>query len=327
MENDTSGAPELHTTSRYIIPAISPEKERLTKQYAMKKAIYDWSSAVPDTVDLSKVENVLDVAAGTCIWTLDFANMPQVKSNRDKINIYACDINTGFFPDSRLMDEMGITTFGQDVTKPFAEQYHGKFDLIHASFLVICLTKEGWLSALANFFKILKPGGVVLMDESDPIFFTEDQPPPPLEAGGHDLNKCMNGTTWVHKANSIYTGYSLKNGFVIGLTFQLRGMLERAGFKVEDSHRGVATVGKMCRSLKGLDGGSLAAYEEFSVENMDFLLPHLAAGMFENKNLEVPPGNIVIDKAVMEGILKDIQTGMRADGAVILGAYFVATKN
>ncbi|KAJ7732698.1 hypothetical protein B0H16DRAFT_1580772 [Mycena metata] len=323
----TSDARDLQTTSRYIIPAISSEKERLAKQYAMKKAIYGWSSAVPTTIDLSKVENVLDIAAGTCIWTLDFADMPQVKSNRDKINIYACDINTDFFPDSRFMDDMGITTFGQDVTAPFAEEYHGKFDLIHASFLVICLTEEGWLSALANFAKILKPGGIVLMDESDPIFFTEEQPPWPIDAGGHVIDKCMDGTSWVHKANCVYTGYSLKNGFVVGLTICLRGMLEQAGFVVEDSQRGLAAVGKVCRSRKGLDGGSLAAYEDFSVENMDLLLPHLAAGMFEKQTLEVPPGNIVTEKMVMDEILNEVQTGMRADGAILVGAYFVARKS
>jgi len=326
MKDESSNDPSLRTTSRYIIPAVSPEKDRLTKQYAMKKSFYGWSKAVPDTIDLSRVENVIDIAAGTCIWTLDFTDMPQIKTRRDAVHVYACDINTDFFPDSTLLEERGITAFEQDVTKPFPEEYQRKFDLIHTSFLVICLTEDGWVSALDNFAKILKPGGIVMMDESDPIFFTSQQPPPPVDAVGHNLDEYMDGTTWMHKANCVYTGFSLQNGFVIGLTFRLRAMLDHAGFSVEKSERGVAAFGKLCRTEKGLDGGSLAAYEEFSLENMEFILAHLAKGMLQKGTLEVPKGNVVASEEDMKVILQEIQTGLRYDGAIALGAYFVARK-
>ncbi|KAJ7276814.1 hypothetical protein C8J57DRAFT_1310492 [Mycena rebaudengoi] len=318
--------PNLRTTTRYIIPAISPEKDRLSKQYAMKKGFYGWSKAVPDMIDVSEVEYVMDIAAGTCIWSLDFASMPQILARREAVRLYACDINTAFFPDSKVMEDMGITTFEQDVTNPFPEEYYGKFDLIHTSFLVICLTEDGWEAALANIAKLLKPGGIAMMDESDPIFFIDKQFPPPIDAAGYDLNKYMDGNTWVNKANCVYTGFALQNGFIVGLTFCLRAMLERAGLKVEHSERGIATFGKACLSQKALDGSSLAEYEDFSLENMKFILAHLAGGMFRKGTLEVPQGNAITEEEKMEAILREINSGLKDEGAIAVGAYFVARK-
>lgn len=166
------------TGSLYCIPAMSAEKERyaatssiidltiylsrLKTQYALKKKIYD--QAIPSSVlrDLDRFTDILDIAAGTCVWTLDLANSPHIKSrlhaptgNLPKVNLYACDINTGFFPEKSVTDRFGITTFQQDVTKPFHPSLHGKFDLIHVSYLAICLTRSGWDSALENYYQLL----------------------------------------------------------------------------------------------------------------------------------------------------------------------------
>ncbi|KAJ7171238.1 hypothetical protein C8R46DRAFT_1216815 [Mycena filopes] len=324
MKDDKASS---HPASRYMHAASSAEKERLSTQYAMKKACYGWSSPVPDTIDLSKVENVLDIAAGTCAWALDFAAMPQVKANRANMHLLACDINTAFFPDPRLMHEMGITTFWQDVTQPFPEEFHGKFDLVHVAYLVLCLTEEGWLSALDNYRQILKRGGVLLIDDSDGILFTEAQPPPPADdAGGDELYQRMHGSTWLHKSTAVTIGYLEQSGFVVGLTFRLRAMLERAGFEVEDTQRSICAIGKLCRSQKGLDGGSLAAYEEFSLRNVQSFIPYFAAATFEKKALEVPPGNPVTDRKDMDAIVEEIRTGVLRDGAMLLWSYFVARK-
>lgn len=121
----------------------------------MKKSFCGWSSAVPDSIDVSRVEKVIDIAAGTCMWTLDFANMPQILARRDEVQIYACDINSGFFPNSDILQWAGIKTFTQDVTKPFPEEHSGTFDLVHVSLLVLCLTDDGWNAALANFKNLL----------------------------------------------------------------------------------------------------------------------------------------------------------------------------
>jgi hypothetical protein len=128
----------------------------------MKKSIYGWSSAVPNSIDLSRVERVIDIAAGTCIWTLDFANTPEIQARGDAVQIYACDINLDFLPNSGIIQSLGITTFKQDVTKRFPEQYYGTFDLIHSSLLFFCLTEEGWNAALKNFKDLLSEGCCIM---------------------------------------------------------------------------------------------------------------------------------------------------------------------
>ncbi len=128
----------------------------------MKKAIFGYTSAVPSIIDLSRVREVLDVAAGTCIWSADLATIPEVKARlnvrapaENSICLSACDIETRFFPEQSFLDARGIRTFEHDVTKPFPPSLHGKFDLIHVSFLLLCLTKQGWEASLRNLKQAL----------------------------------------------------------------------------------------------------------------------------------------------------------------------------
>ena len=111
-------------------------------------------------VDVSRLSNVLDVAAGTCAWTFDLASLPGVSERlaegvENRVRLYACDIDTRFFPEKSLTDRLGITTFQQDATEPFPEDLRGKFDLVHVSFLFMCLTKEGWQKTLRHFYDVL----------------------------------------------------------------------------------------------------------------------------------------------------------------------------
>ena len=126
---------------------------RLSKQYALRKMVYGLSNAVPDVVDLTQVESVIDVGAGTCAWMLDLVANQEVSRRLNDMRLYVCDIDPGFFPPS--ITELGITPFRQDVTKSFPNELHGTFDLVHASFVVGCLTKAGWSSALKNYHRLL----------------------------------------------------------------------------------------------------------------------------------------------------------------------------
>ncbi|KAJ7678627.1 hypothetical protein B0H17DRAFT_1206690 [Mycena rosella] len=109
--------------------------------------------------------------------------MPQVCARRDEIHIYACDINPGFQPDPSITELLGIRTL-----------------------LALCLTNDGWNAAIANFKAILKPGGLLILEELDPIIMTEERS---QRYNGEDPNKCMVDSTWMHNANCLYTGFSL----------------------------------------------------------------------------------------------------------------------
>lgn len=128
----------------------------------MKKAIYGFPGAVPECitdVHLADMSKILDIAAGTCVWTLELAQMPQIKPrlhpDSPSLSLYACDINKDFFPDPSITEAFGVVTFQQDVTKDFPNDLYGQFDLVHISFLAICLTISGWETALNNCARLL----------------------------------------------------------------------------------------------------------------------------------------------------------------------------
>ncbi len=181
--------------SRYVIPAESFEKKRyegnphsllqaahissgmcrLGAQYLVKKRMFGWEEAVPSSVDVSQLVQVLDVAAGTCPWSLDLASMPKVRPRLDipgrdpttsPIHLCACDINTKFFPDKAITRQFGITTFQHDVTKPFPDEYHSKFDLVHLCFLFLCLTEDEFKAALRNCRQVLSESAKLVSSSS-----------------------------------------------------------------------------------------------------------------------------------------------------------------
>ncbi|KAI0710331.1 hypothetical protein C8T65DRAFT_193332 [Cerioporus squamosus] len=326
--------PEIARDSNYIIPAADPEKKRLVTQYAMKKAIYGWSAAVPPSFDISNISEVLDVAAGTCVWTADFARIPEVNARlalpgrppvANPIQLTACDIETRFFPEQSFLDSLNIKTFHQDVTKPFPAELHGKFDIIHISFLLLCLTEQGWKDALANVRDGLKPGGILFLDDADPIIYTEQYPPPPEDAPTHDVAASLAAPGWLGKANRIYLAFALANNFVVDLSFRMPYMLSTAGLSVVESRRGYATAGKLCHNFRG-NAGDTSAFEDFSVENYIFIFEHLAPALLAKGELYQPDGTKVTSEQEMQAMLQEIRDGLRAEGALSIGRYFIAKK-
>ncbi|KZT21920.1 hypothetical protein NEOLEDRAFT_1098552 [Neolentinus lepideus HHB14362 ss-1] len=321
--------------SLYVIPATDPEKKRLVTQYALKKRIYGWTSAVPRSVNVSSLSNVLDVAAGTCVWTIDFTNIPEVRArlkvndhhnttHTNPVRLYACDIETKFFPDKNLIDQLGITTFQHDVTKPFPADMLGKFDIVQISFLLLCLTEQGWTNALANCRQVLKPDGILMLNEADPVLYSTDFPPPPEDAPSHDLTASLSIQGWLGNANRIYAAFSVENGFIPDLTFRLPGMLAAAGFSIIDTHRAAAPSGKLCRTIAG---GDLAEFEEFSVENLEFIFEHFAAVLMAKGKLQTPDGKKVTTQEALDAMVAEVKEGIRSEGALSLGRYIVARKD
>lgn len=158
-----------HPTTVYVFKEVDKQKEieskRLTDQYNLFKAILGRTSPVPSTIDLSSVKTVLDVAAGNCVWILDVANQPEirdrirgastisVKGDGD-VELYACDIDLNKFPN-QATQEMGITSFQQDVTKAFPEHMQEKFDLVHMAAMCGVLSEEQWKSSMENLRYVL----------------------------------------------------------------------------------------------------------------------------------------------------------------------------
>ncbi|KAH9889258.1 hypothetical protein C8Q73DRAFT_152200 [Cubamyces lactineus] len=315
--------------SLYAIPADTPEKKRLATQYLFKRALYGWNSAIPSVIDVSQLTNVLDVAAGTCAWTFDFASLPSVSERLaetadNRLHLYACDIETQFFPEKALTDQLGITIFQQDATAPFPEHLRGMFDLVHVSFLFLCLRKEGWQKAMAHCYDALKLGGILMIDEADPVVYSRLSSVPPEDASGHDLDKALSISGWVGKANRIYAGMGLANGFITDITYRLSSLLRTAGFEIEYTTRHVAPSGPLCRAI--LPAHVAAEFEEFTVTNMEFILKHLAASLLAVGKLCNPDGTAVETQEAMERMVADVAEGFREEGGVSIGRCVVARK-
>ncbi|KAI9059889.1 hypothetical protein FKP32DRAFT_1679427 [Trametes sanguinea] len=328
-------AVEERTSSLYVIPAASPEKERFGKQYAFKKMLLNWDGPVPSSVDLSRVTNVLDIAAGTCAWTLDLAAMPQIRervvaprkgpgTTADGVQLFACDIETKFFPEKNITDGLGITTFQHDVTQPFPADLHNKFDLVRISFLFLCLTSDGWKNALRHCYEVMKPGGILLIDEADPVMYSDMTSAPDEDAHGHDLDKCMNCTGWVGKANRIYAAFAIENGFFVDMTFRLPTLLREEGFEVLDTKRFIVPAGQSCRTLRPdlFEHG----FEDFSVENLAFIFEHLASALLAKNKLCDQDGAIVMSSDEMKSMLEEVREGLRQEGGLSFERYCIARK-
>jgi len=115
---------------------------------------------LPPGIEIGNVSKVLDVGAGTLVWTLDVASLPGVKNRlvpmvSNPIHLYACDITDEKFPPSHEVERLGIKTFVHDVTKPFSEDLKGNFDLVYMRLLCSALSEEGWKKSLKHIHDVL----------------------------------------------------------------------------------------------------------------------------------------------------------------------------
>ncbi|KAI3342285.1 S-adenosyl-L-methionine-dependent methyltransferase [Ustulina deusta] len=105
---------------------------------------------------------IADVCTGTGVWAVSVAEqLPNAQ-------IRGFDIDTSKFttnPPPHVQLQYG------DVFEPFPSGLLGKFDLVHARFLVSLLRKEDWVPVARNFMTLLRPGGWILWEDSGPFEF------------------------------------------------------------------------------------------------------------------------------------------------------------
>lgn len=110
---------------------------------------------------------VADVGTGTGIWLLDLMSGRRDASyprRDDEARYIGFDISTERFPRENLP---GVEFVQHDATKPFPQQYHGYFDIVHLRLLVYAITAEDLPRVVANVTQLLKPGGYLDWYEAD----------------------------------------------------------------------------------------------------------------------------------------------------------------
>ncbi|GAD97278.1 predicted protein [Paecilomyces variotii No. 5] len=138
------------------------ETERLNFQHNVLKRIMGNRVAHPQ-VPLEKIHSVADIATGTAIWLRDlqdfYASAPN--SNGEKRYLHGFDISDAQYPS----DLKAVTLSIHDVTRPFDQQFHNRFDLVHVRLLVFALTPVQIKTAIANILQIVAPGGYIQWDD------------------------------------------------------------------------------------------------------------------------------------------------------------------
>ncbi|TDL18763.1 hypothetical protein BD410DRAFT_466714 [Rickenella mellea] len=108
-------------TTQYVFHPGESEADRLNRQYNFTKRILHRTTALPRSISPNTVSSVMDVGAGTLVWTLDLLQTTQPRPKR----VYACDISAAQFPPREEVESMGITILEHDATERFPPELHG----------------------------------------------------------------------------------------------------------------------------------------------------------------------------------------------------------
>jgi len=289
---------------KYLLDDNNSEVSRLKSQYLFFKSVFDYPDIIPPVVNVAHVSKVIDVATGTGAWALDFVSQPDVRDRG--VQVFACDISTAKFPQADIPDVDKITFFQQDVTKPFPDEMLGTFDLVNMTYLGFALTVQGWKLALQNLHDLLKPGGHLVLRDADPLMFTHENPPP-REGQEPDILAYTQGESTLATINRIYSGWAFRQGFVVGLSYHSRKMLQDASFQLLSSTRGLAPHGEYCAFHKGLNGTALSEFTAFSLESFSQVFDVLTSAMMKAGCLELGDGSRIVNEEERQVLMRELR--------------------
>ena len=106
-------------------------------------------------------------------------------------------------------------------------------------------------------------------------------------------------------------------------------MLPNAGLTVIESKRAHAPIGPLChKHIAGdLETADFSEYAEFSIQNIMFIFGYLAGGLLKNGKLYTPDGEIVSTEEGKERMLQAVEEGIRKEGALAIGRYYLARRD
>ena len=156
----------------YLLSRDKLSSLRLTAQHYILHRNLGW--LIHPTITSSFSQNttfhIADVACGNGVWSID------VTEDFPKAHITALDISRAMFPPewtrpSRI--QFGL----YDVLQPLPDEYVGKFDMVHLSFLIFGLVNKDKSVLMENLTKMLKPGGYIQWQDTTPTVLVPNDPP------------------------------------------------------------------------------------------------------------------------------------------------------
>ncbi|KAI9029090.1 S-adenosyl-L-methionine-dependent methyltransferase [Phycomyces nitens] len=184
----------------YILPCDDEEKYRLNMQHVLFEKLFNGvSRLVFSTIrdNLLPGSKIIDFGCGTGAWVIDMANA------YPDLTVIGADIANVFPKDNLPPNASFLIT---DVSKPLPFE-DNSFDIINTRILMGGLQKEKWEPMVAEFYRIVKPGGLVQLMEFDFMekkldFFVASKIPVLMRSNGfyvieedsREMKLCADGT-------------------------------------------------------------------------------------------------------------------------------------
>ncbi|KAJ5648057.1 hypothetical protein N7490_004429 [Penicillium lividum] len=146
--------PGLHTHEKYVFGRSAKESERLLTKVTENTMIHPTIS--------KEIRAVADIATGTGIWLKDVSKVLEPES-QGSVYYHGFDISSQQFPKQQDNIEFSV----HDITKPFPEEHHNRYDLVHVRLLIAAIDKDDYRASIENVNAILKPGGHLQWEEID----------------------------------------------------------------------------------------------------------------------------------------------------------------
>ncbi|WP_161977911.1 class I SAM-dependent methyltransferase [Dictyobacter kobayashii] len=168
----------------------------------------------PEGLDLSQMENVLDLGCGPGGWALEVAYTYK------HLGVIGVDVNPNMmryaFAEARTRGLENISFEVMDVRQPLEFQ-EASFDLINARFIAGFMDRASWPLLLLECLRLLKPGGIIRLTEMETS-----------SSSSASLDR-LNG--YLYQALQQQKRSFSVNGRSIGVAYMLGKLLQDAGFQ------------------------------------------------------------------------------------------------
>ncbi|KAJ3966959.1 hypothetical protein EV361DRAFT_953637 [Lentinula raphanica] len=143
----------IYASEQYLLPADKVESRRLDAQHRMITTLYEGKLSVAPT-KLASGDRVLESAAGTGIWALEFFD----KNSADGIilDVECIDISSAQFPTGHPPQLHFSVHSVVNLPNP---EWSNQFAYAHQRLLVFAMNSSLWRSAVSELFRVIKPGG------------------------------------------------------------------------------------------------------------------------------------------------------------------------
>ncbi|EJU04795.1 S-adenosyl-L-methionine-dependent methyltransferase [Dacryopinax primogenitus] len=211
-----------HATSKYLLPADEEEHHRLGRQNDLLRALFD-DELLPSDVHLREGDKVLDSGCGPGFWALDLAAAVPIN-----VEIHGFDIEQRMLPSQHPAN----TIFTVHNMLDLSQSWSHTFAVAHQRLTLSALDWPGWQTTLRNLFRVLKPGGhLIIVDQARASWHLPDDAP------------VETNISYTHRLEVLVERLFVAKNLLINCGERLPFLIKEAGFEDVEVERRRARFG------------------------------------------------------------------------------------